>query len=428
MKRIIGSSVMLIAVLVFVVSGTAAFFTDSESSTGNVFTAGSVDLLINHTAATYNGQNCVQDCDIAPGVVNLLVNGGFEEPVLSSASQFYDDDTQVPGWDLVAGAGIQLRRDIPSALDSDQHFEFDSSSPDPTLSGTTIAQTFTTVPGQRYQLSFYHSPRPFESADNNTFEFTMNVVDVSDNSTNLSASISSGAGGSSVTDVNWQQETYEFIASGNVTTLQFAYTGTQNRAGGLLDEITVVAMECIDAEFTGIDHAFCELWESKDLTTESFFNFTDLKPADNGSNLISLTVEGNSSYMCFQFVETNASLGTGDGSLDEYVDILLWESDEFGNQINLIAGPGSLSELGAVAYAEGGDTPLLPGDTNYMLLEWCFGEFVLDGSDYVCNGAVSNINDTQGAELEAALQFLAIQSRNNADFSCEAAPFADMTP
>ena len=420
MKRIIGSSVMMMAVLAVVITGTGAFFSDSETSEGNVFTAGSIDLMVNHTAAKYNGQDCVLDCQPGDGP-NLLINGGFEEPDLEGANwDFFSDDTDVPGWDLVTGNGIEIQGSVYQSADgSNQHFEFDGDGTDAENTGTTIAQTFTTTPGQRYQLSFFHSPRPDTDADDNTFEFDMNVVDASDNSTNLTDSIESGAGTGSV---NWQQETYEFIASGNTSTITFEYTGDQNTFGGLLDEVEVVAMECIEPEFDEIGHAQCELWESRNLTNESFFNFSDLKPADHGSNLISLTVESNEAFMCFRTDETSSAPGTEGGNLNEYIEVMVYASDEFGNETELLAGPSTLDEIGNVAFAEGEGNEVVPGDTNYMLFEWCFGEFENDGT---CNGDVSDINSTQLAELEAAMQFFAIQSRNNGDFTCDMAEFGE---
>ena len=54
MKRIIGSLVIISGVLALGVAGTRAFFSDSETSTGNVLQAGSIDLKIDNTSY-YNG-------------------------------------------------------------------------------------------------------------------------------------------------------------------------------------------------------------------------------------------------------------------------------------------------------------------------------------------------------------------------------------
>ena len=56
-KRIILSIGMLVFVAAVVVSGTGAFFSDTETSTGNVFTAGAIDLKID-SEQHYNGNVC----------------------------------------------------------------------------------------------------------------------------------------------------------------------------------------------------------------------------------------------------------------------------------------------------------------------------------------------------------------------------------
>lgn len=56
MKRIIiGFSVIAVAAAV-VVGATMAFFNDTETSTGNIFTAGSIDITVDQFS-TYNGEN-----------------------------------------------------------------------------------------------------------------------------------------------------------------------------------------------------------------------------------------------------------------------------------------------------------------------------------------------------------------------------------
>lgn len=57
MKKIITSISVLAVVAVAVVGATAAFFNDTETSTGNTFTAGSIDLKVDSFGATYNGED-----------------------------------------------------------------------------------------------------------------------------------------------------------------------------------------------------------------------------------------------------------------------------------------------------------------------------------------------------------------------------------
>lgn len=57
MKKILLSFVLLIGLGAVVTSATVAFFSDTETSAGNVFTAGTIDLKVDSFGATYNGQD-----------------------------------------------------------------------------------------------------------------------------------------------------------------------------------------------------------------------------------------------------------------------------------------------------------------------------------------------------------------------------------
>ena len=59
MSKITLSLSVIAAAAVVVVGATTAFFNDTETSTGNVFTAGSVDLKIDSFGALYNGATLV---------------------------------------------------------------------------------------------------------------------------------------------------------------------------------------------------------------------------------------------------------------------------------------------------------------------------------------------------------------------------------
>ena len=54
MKRILGSVAVLAFVGALILGGTGAFFSDTETSTGNTFTAGAIDLKVSNQSY-YNG-------------------------------------------------------------------------------------------------------------------------------------------------------------------------------------------------------------------------------------------------------------------------------------------------------------------------------------------------------------------------------------
>src|SRR3989338_7794484 len=63
--RILASIAMLVFVGAVVASSTGAFFSDTETSTGNTFTAGSLDLKVD-SEAHYNGLICRLDNNVPP--------------------------------------------------------------------------------------------------------------------------------------------------------------------------------------------------------------------------------------------------------------------------------------------------------------------------------------------------------------------------
>ncbi len=82
MKKIITSISVLAVVAVAVVGATTAFFNDTETSTGNIFTAGSIDLTVDSQGASYNG--------------NSLLGSNFPSVNLTSEHFFVFEDIK-PG-------------------------------------------------------------------------------------------------------------------------------------------------------------------------------------------------------------------------------------------------------------------------------------------------------------------------------------------
>lgn len=58
LKRVLLSFALIVAVGAVVAGATGAFYSDTETSTDNIFTAGSVDLKVDHLKQTYNGVDC----------------------------------------------------------------------------------------------------------------------------------------------------------------------------------------------------------------------------------------------------------------------------------------------------------------------------------------------------------------------------------
>jgi len=419
-KRIIQSTLMLLVVAGVTAAGTGAFFSDTEVSAGNVFTAGSIDLTIDHSAASYNGELCDENCTPTGG--NLIENGSFEEDLVTANSGSHEFFTSISDWTLEAGSVVEVQRDAFASADGQQHVELDGDEPNP---ATTISQSIATTPGERYRLSFAHSPRPQGEAAGSGIKLEVAVV--SPGSTVFTDTINTGTG-----PIDWATYTYEFVADDTTTTIRFAYDGTVNTFGGLLDDVVVTALDC-EAGYDDTPGGYCELWDKKDLATETFFTFEDVKPQDSGTSLISLHVETNEAYMCLNVTDqaevenTNLApeIAAGDvtpalGEMGEFLTVAGWYADAAGNKLAPLFAPTLASGLGAITYADSNSSepPVAPGATKFMLLEWCMGDMTTDQNSFSCNGNVPDINQTQTDAFLADLQFFAIQTRNNEDYTC----------
>lgn len=78
--RILASLAMLLFVGTVVASSTGAFFSDTETSTGNTFTAGSLDLKVD-SEAHYNGSTCLPDLTTTGNSEDYTWQGGTIWPV-----------------------------------------------------------------------------------------------------------------------------------------------------------------------------------------------------------------------------------------------------------------------------------------------------------------------------------------------------------
>lgn len=210
-------------------------------------------------------------------------------------------------------------------------------------------------------------------------------------------------------------------------------------------------------------------WELDNLEGHLFFNFLDLKPGDIGEDTISLHVKDNNAWLCAaaQVTDDNDNTYTepelevdptqnvdptlADGELDENLNFAFW-ADDGDNVLEkdevdsiFVKGPVSgLNGLGQVALADSShniwnkDGGPVDGDTTvYIGKAWCFGTLTpapveqdndtvngpLDGNPargtgFTCSGAGDINNAAQTDIVKGDLQFYAVQSRNNPEFTC----------
>lgn len=207
-------------------------------------------------------------------------------------------------------------------------------------------------------------------------------------------------------------------------------------------------------------------WTLRDLTVEKFFNFTDIKPGDIGEDTISIHVGSNNAWVCAaarvivdsdetctdpeQTDETGACIVETDGTngeLGDQINFSFWKDDgdnvlEVG-ETPFLSGPISgLNGSGTIALADtsvnsvfGQNVPATGGTTSYIGKAWCFGTLVATplaqdgvntdgpiapnrvGTGFTCDGSALG-NSAQTDKVVGDLQFYAVQSRNNASFTC----------
>lgn len=412
-RRIFLSSLMLLAVTGVLVGGTGAFFTDTEQSTGNVFTAGSIDLMVDHAAQSYNGEDCTSRCDrYAKEVVSFNQGptlGG--SPVTASRSSSTMalgapntpgtdfDGSQVNGGFVSLGFGGSTTLRFPNGIDDGP--------------GDDI-RIYEATGGNSYPTESVKVEVSVDGIDWTTITVDPQEIDYD---------------GTVEIDLSGQAPLVYYVRITD-TTDPADHAGSPEADGYDLD--AVEALHCDDEETDGVESDIwqCQLWEATDLTTETFFNFVDLKPQDTGNNLISLHVDDNDAYACLAVANqedeenTNVSpeqdagdTSTPEGEIGEYLMVAGYYSDAAGTKLGEMFPPTPIEDLERITYADSSvGTPIAGGSTAYVKLEWCLGSL---GSDGTCDGDVNGINTTQTDSFMADLQFEAIQTRNNDEFLCD---------
>jgi len=194
----------------------------------------------------------------------------------------------------------------------------------------------------------------------------------------------------------------------------------------------------------------------------SLFNFTDLKPGDDGAVVFNLMVTSNPSYLCADtalmvgeenlIVDPEAdagdnTYGAGQGELQNYIQFAtfadfdldgLYDAGVEPVNVNQYAG-GSIGFTNAQIDAAGNvpvaDTTspntwltiasLTPGTEYGAGMLYCFGNFTTSGTLNTtqvigCDGGpIGAYNDAQTDSAVGSITFSAVQTRNNEEFTCQ---------
>jgi predicted ribosomally synthesized peptide with SipW-like signal peptide len=464
MNKILLSLLTIIATASLVLGVSNAFFTDAETSTNNSFTTGAIDLKVD-SVGHYNGLECLnglwQKCAYTGSGPELVVNGGFETPVVTTAQkwdifpngtsglswtvEWVGDESSYGGIDRPEPSLQELHRGVNGWLPAvgEQYTELDTDWDGPNGSVNNepalvrISQEITTTIGAKYHLSYQFSPRPGTNSADNQLKVYLGGNLVGNHSANGSS------------QNNWTKHTYQFEANSTTTKLEFVGGGASNSLGIFLDDVSLTEQlrECIPSE--EITESCSSSWDLADIGLENkFFHFTDLKPGDSGENTISLQVTNNDSYVClyttnFTNLEaeqpSEAEISTGDpntnvgepGELDKYLEFMAWRDD--GDNVweageTLITGESPVGADSFLTWQYPLFSPtsqaLVKGETNYLGVAWCFGSLNLDSENHswTCDGSGNIYNDAQTDSVSADIGFYAEQVRNNQAFTCEKVP------
>lgn len=193
-----------------------------------------------------------------------------------------------------------------------------------------------------------------------------------------------------------------------------------------------------------------------------FFNFTDLKPGDNGEDTISIHLSSNPAWMCVDLdittnsdetctePEDDADAENGacfpetdgtNGDLAGDLNFFFWLDDGDNvfetNEVELTHGPAQ-NVLGGVTWAladsqTNGGQPFEPTVEGpyYIGKAWCYGTLTMvprdpqegdggpdeRGGGYTCDGELVG-NEGQTDLLKGDITFRAVQSRHNPEFVC----------
>ena len=403
---------MVVAVAALVTGATIAFYNDTETSTGNLFTAGSIDLTVDHTLASYNGEDC-QTCHLEIVSDDTTEVGGNPAVELSFVHPAWTADLD---GEHVAGSNDGSSdgsfwiwvSDGPTFPETNQDFTFDRQFE---WTGTASDATLYIATDKLYTSIVLNGNFIGSTADENNFQLATEDV-------------FAGVEGFLVQGTNLLQVTVRNVGLGG--------SNPQSNPAGLLFKLEIDGF-CENKLYVYQNTPIastCILWGEKDIDDEFFFNFDDIKPGDHGRNIISLHVEDNDAYACLiphdiidldnSVVDPELALSDDNsaGELDDELEFFLWVDNGDGAYQNteaILAGPGVhirdiQTEMTAMQLTGG-------GPTLFLGLAWCAGEQTLDGNNIECDG--SGMGDiAQTDSLNASISLYVEQIRNNPNFVC----------
>ncbi|MFH1013977.1 MAG: PKD domain-containing protein [Thermoplasmatota archaeon] len=303
--------------------------------------------------------------------INLVENGGFEQPIVTHTKQWdiFSDGTAGLEWQVewvesneCQTDNLEIHRGINDwqPAEGDQYAEIDSDfdGPDGSINNEpasiTIYQDIITCPERHYNLSFSFSPRPGRDE-------TDNILTIKWDETTVDTISADGIGNS---NTEWTTYTYELIASSTLTRLSFTDDGIPNSFGVFIDDVSL----------------------------RSICNPSDDEPTDEWDKS-SLEVTGICEPPYAVFTITNTG-DPGEGDMDEQRDYRILRNGELEQtgQFQLIGGADIeiqiLSECDIIKL-EADQDPLHPGNSHpNAIIEECDCDQDDDSDDEPCEPTI----------------------------------------
>lgn len=411
MKKILLSLAIILVVGGVAWGATRSFYNDTETSNGNIFVAGSIDLKVDHTKQTYNGVDC-KTCSVTlvSDTTNQVVSttGGSDSGFPHAAVVVTPTAITNQYWTADVDGAVNDARwiwatDPVTQNDSDNTVTYTFQKTF-TWFGPTTGATLNLGIGADNNYSVILNGNP-EGSASGSFA-TADTINI------LATHIVQGTNTLQIQVTNFAQPSQPLL----------------NNPAGLLYKL-VINGNCGDAYFQN----HCQLWQSTDLTTQKFFDFGDVKPGDQGTDVISLSVTSNDAFACLLLdnkkdnektlvdpevtagdITPGSPAGTDGGELSNYLNVVVWDDNNDGvhQPAELILYNGLLKNLVPLSLS------LPTSITDYLGLAWCAGTQTVAGDGSIsCNGS-GNQNDAQTDSFVSDIVAYAVQQRNNPNFTC----------
>ena len=176
------------------------------------------------------------DADSPTGATDLLTNGGFEcgppPPTPPGYLTLNVGSTELCGW-VVTSGNIDVNSTwwIPS--EGGRSLDLNGTQPG------AVAQSFSTVPGRTYYVSFDMAGNTIELRNRTAF-----MEDATDDSSETFSVNVGDYSGPPFLQMDWTPKSWTFVASGTTTTLEFSSKNLSSGAGGpALDNVRVTDIQ-----------------------------------------------------------------------------------------------------------------------------------------------------------------------------------------